>query len=106
MSTIRGCLIITDRIELDEQIEKIFKGVNEDIHRTTSGKDLVEKLNAAESWLICSLIHKFAGKEEGDITGYVEELQKTCRRISKPRAIFLSLWMSVTVRNRATCTKR
>ncbi len=69
-------LIITDRIELDEQIEKIFKGVNEDIHRTTSGKDLLDRLNAAEPWLMCSLIHKFAGKEEGDIAGYIEELQK------------------------------
>ena len=32
-----GVLIITDRTELDEQIEKIFKGVREDIHRTKSG---------------------------------------------------------------------
>ncbi|MDQ3005751.1 MAG: HsdR family type I site-specific deoxyribonuclease, partial [Chloroflexota bacterium] len=69
-------LIITDRIELDEQIEKIFKGVSEDIQRTTSGKDLVDKLNAAEPWLIGSLIHKFTGKEEGDVAGYVEELKK------------------------------
>lgn len=70
-------LIITDRIELDEQIEKIFKGVSEDIHRTTSGQDLVNKLNAAEPWLICSLIHKFTGKEEGDVAGYIEELKKS-----------------------------
>ena len=34
-------LIITDRTELDEQIEKVFKGVNEDIYRTKSGADLV-----------------------------------------------------------------
>ena len=27
-------LIVTDRTELDEQIEKVFLGVNEDIHRT------------------------------------------------------------------------
>ena len=31
-------LLITDRTELDEQIEKVFKGVSEDIHRTQSGK--------------------------------------------------------------------
>ncbi len=30
-------LIITDRTELDEQIEKVFNGVSEDIYRTTSG---------------------------------------------------------------------
>ena len=39
-------LIITDRTELDEQIEKVFKGVAEDIHRTKSGADLVAKINA------------------------------------------------------------
>ena len=38
-------LIVTDRTELDEQIEKVFKGVNEDIYRTKSGADLITKLN-------------------------------------------------------------
>jgi len=68
-------LIITDRTELDEQIEKVFKGVSEDIYRTKSGQDLINKLNATTPWLICSLIHKFAGKEEGDITGFLEEVR-------------------------------
>ena len=70
-------LIVTDRMELDEQIEKVFKGVDEQIHRTTSGADLVEKLNAAYPWLICSLIHKFGGREEGDVQGYIEELTRS-----------------------------
>jgi len=52
-------LLITDRTELDEQIEKIFKGVNEDLYRTTSGADLVATLNQGAPWLIGSLIHKF-----------------------------------------------
>ncbi len=69
-------LIITDRDELDKQIEKVFKGVNEDIHRTKSGADLIERLNVKEKWLICSLIHKFANKEEGDYDGYIEDLKK------------------------------
>ena len=73
-------LIVTDRMELDEQIEKVFKGVNEDIYRTRTCADLIAKLNAANPWLVCSLIHKFAGKEEGeevgDIPGYIEELKK------------------------------
>jgi type I restriction enzyme R subunit len=56
-------LIITDRTELDEQIEKVFKGVEEEIYRTKSGADLIAQLNAAEPWLLCSLIHKFGGKE-------------------------------------------
>ncbi|MDK9716556.1 MAG: HsdR family type I site-specific deoxyribonuclease [Trichlorobacter sp.] len=52
-------LIITDRTELDKQIETVFKGVNENIYRATSGNDLIAKLNAAAPPLLCSLIHKF-----------------------------------------------
>jgi type I restriction enzyme R subunit len=73
-------LIITDRTELDEQIEKVFEGVTEHIYRTKSGADLIATLNATIPWLVCSLIHKFGGKEEGeevgDIPGYIQELQK------------------------------
>ena len=72
-------LIITDRTELDEQIEKVFKGVNEDIYRTASGSDLIAALDAGEEWLICSLIHKFArpgdNEEAGDIAGYIRQLR-------------------------------
>lgn len=38
-------LIVTDRDELDEQIEKTFTGVDENIARTKSGKDLLNRLN-------------------------------------------------------------
>jgi type I restriction enzyme R subunit len=73
-------LIVTDRKELDEQIEKVFKGVNEDIYRTQSGADLVARLNATKPWLLCSLIHKFGGKqnsdEEGDAEEFIRELKK------------------------------
>ena len=73
-------LIVTDRTELDEQIEKVFLGVNEKIYRTNSGADLIARLNATTPWLLCSLIHKFGGKEDseapGDIAGYIEEVRK------------------------------
>jgi type I restriction enzyme R subunit len=69
-------LIITDRDELDKQIEKTFLGVSEKIVRTRSGKDLIEKLNATTPRLICSLVHKFAHKEEADYDGYIEELKR------------------------------
>jgi type I restriction enzyme R subunit len=71
-------LIVTDRIELDEQIERIFLGVNEQIERTASGADLISRLNSTTPWLMCSLIHKFgaAGDEaEPDINAYVAELK-------------------------------
>jgi type I restriction enzyme R subunit len=70
-------LIITDREELDSQIEKVYNGVGEIIVRTTSGKDLIEKLNTTTPWLMCSLIHKFGNKEEGDVEEYVEQLKKS-----------------------------
>ena len=68
-------LIITDRTELDEQIEGVFQGVEEEIYRTKNGADLVNVLNAREEWLIASLIHKFAGAEEGDVDGFLAEIQ-------------------------------
>jgi type I restriction enzyme R subunit len=82
-------LIITDRTELDEQIERVFKGVNEEIVRTKSGADLIAKLNDTNPWLLCSLIHKFAGKEEGDeegdISGYIDEIKKALPAGFRPK---------------------
>jgi len=57
-------LIVTDRTELDEQIEKVFSGVDEDIYRTKSGHDLVATLNQPNPWLFCSLVHKFGRNGE------------------------------------------
>jgi type I restriction enzyme R subunit len=70
-------LVITDRTELDDQIEKVFNGVNEEILRTKSGADMIARLNDTNPWLMCSLIHKFGGKEDGaaDVEGFVEDLQ-------------------------------
>jgi type I restriction enzyme R subunit len=59
-------LIITDRTELDEQIEKVFKGVRADIYRTRSSADLLAALNATEQSLICSLVHKFGSRADDD----------------------------------------
>jgi type I restriction enzyme R subunit len=72
-------LLITDRTELDEQIEKVFNGVNEKIYRTSSGTDLLATLNQSQPWLMCSLIHKFRGpeaeSEPDDDEVFIRELQ-------------------------------
>ena len=73
-------LIITDRDELDKQIEQVFLGVSEKIARTRSGIDLIDKLNATTPWLLCSLIHKFANKEEADYDSYIDDLRKNLPR--------------------------
>ncbi len=70
-------LVITDRTELDQQIEKVFLGVEENIYRTESGADLIRVLKTGHEWLICSLIHKFGRTEdltEREVTEYVESL--------------------------------
>lgn len=68
-------LIITDRTELDEQIERVFQGVSENIYRTKSGADLVRVLNASDEWLVCSLVHKFGASEEGDVDAFLEDIR-------------------------------
>lgn len=76
-------LVITDREELDEQIEKVYNGVQEQVYRSKSGRDLLEKLNDPSPWLLCSLIHKFGGKnKEGDVSDediekYLQELKQS-----------------------------
>lgn len=77
-------LIVTDREELDEQIEKNYKGVDEVIVRTRSGRDLVERLNQYDDRLMCSLVHKF-GRRTGDVSEedydkYIEELKASLPR--------------------------
>lgn len=67
-------LIVTDRTELDEQIEGVFQGVGEAICRTKSGADLVRKLNAASPRLLCSLVHKFGGKDSDATDEFVSAL--------------------------------
>lgn len=74
-------LLITDRTELDDQIEKVFNGVNEQIYRTKSGADLISTLNTSEQWLICSLVHKFRAAD-----GDTEDDAATAEFIKQMRA--------------------
>lgn len=65
-------LIVTDRTELDEQIEKVFSGVDEAIYRTQSGADLIAALNQPTPWLMSTLVHKF-GRQGDDDTAESEQ---------------------------------
>ena len=77
-------LIVTDRTELDEQIEKVFKGVDEDIYRTKNGADLAKALRDPAKSLICSLVHKFGSSEEGNIDRYVNDFEGHMSSGSRP----------------------
>lgn len=61
-------VIITDRDELDEQIEDGFKDTGEEIARAKSCSDLIGMLNEEGKWLICTLIHKFGNKKANEKT--------------------------------------
>ena len=69
-------LILTDRTELDDQIEKVFKGVNEGIYRADSGADLIDQLNVITEWLMCSLIHKFGSSDKTDAEAFIDDIKQ------------------------------
>ena len=82
-------LIVTDRTELDEQIEKVFIGVDEDIYRTKSGADLVATINQPNPWLLCSLVHKFGRHSDSEsdqaTDEFIAELKKSLPSGFKPK---------------------
>jgi type I restriction enzyme R subunit len=64
-------LVVTDRDELDKQIEGVMKnagviGADSPSPRITSRRELVEKLGAATPRLLCALVHKF---DPADLNG-------------------------------------
>ena len=86
-------LIITDRDELDIQIEQVFAGVNEKIVRIRRGSELIQKINDTSPVIMCSLIHKFGKKNrnksgEADYTGFIEELKRSLPKNFSPKGDF------------------
>lgn len=76
-------LLLTDRTELDEQIEKVFFGVDEKIHRTKSSRELLAELNTKDKWLLCSLVHKFGrvgATGETNIDDYLADIKRNLPR--------------------------
>ena len=69
-------VIITDRDELDDQIESLYFDVGEKVRRARNCADLRGILDRNEDNIVCSLIHKYghnAGKD-ADIEKYSREL--------------------------------
>jgi len=100
-------LIITDREELDDQIEKLFFGIDEKIYRTKSGRDLIQVLNQKTEMLVCSLVHKFGrNSEEGDFDGFIKEILDNLGSILRQRETYMFLWMNVTVHSPESFTRQ
>lgn len=68
-------VMLTDRTELDEQIERVFKDSGEDVARTRSGTELIQFITDSKPRLICSLIHKFGNNGETDYRRFIEDLK-------------------------------
>lgn len=71
-------VIITDRDELDDQIESLFIDVEEKVRRAKSCADLRSILDKNEDSIVCSLIHKYGHNagSQSDIDQYRKELLK------------------------------
>jgi type I restriction enzyme R subunit len=72
-------LILTDRDELDKQIERVFGDAGEAIYRSSSGRDLMAQLGQAKPRLLCSLVHKFGNKgvkSEKAFEAFIDELKR------------------------------
>ena len=72
-------VIVTDRDELDKQIQRVFTDAGEKLHRSRSGRDLMMQLAQPAPRLLCSLVHKFGvearGRDKKEFEAFLEELQ-------------------------------
>ncbi len=67
--------IITDRDELDKQIQGVFASAGINIARSTSGRNLMTQLGQATPRLLCALVHKFGRKDVDDFDAFIKELE-------------------------------
>lgn len=74
-------IVITDRDELDGQIESNFAGTGQPMRRTKSGADLMALLSGAPTpRLICSLVQKFGRRDVDNFDRFIRELEANPKR--------------------------
>lgn len=74
-------IVVTDRDELDGQIEGNFAAAGEPMRRTTSGADLMGLLSGAPTpRLICSLVQKFGRKDVENFDRFISDLEANPQR--------------------------
>lgn len=67
--------IVTDRDELDKQIQRVFTDAGEAMQRSRSGRELMTQLASPSPRLLCSLVHKFGRRDVADFEGFIKELE-------------------------------
>ncbi len=68
-------LVVTDRKELDDQIEDVFGNIGDKVRRARSGSDLMAALADPTDRIVCSLVHKFGKREESELGELISEIQ-------------------------------
>lgn len=69
-------IVVTDRDELDGQIEGAFGASGQEVRRTTSGADLMGLLSGAPTpRLVCSLVQKFGRRDVSNFDRFIRELE-------------------------------
>lgn len=81
--------ILTDREELDQQIQDVFEKAGETIARSTSGKNLLLQLSKATPRLLCSLIHKFGRKDVDDFEAFIKDLENEPPKVAGEIFVFV-----------------
>jgi type I restriction enzyme R subunit len=85
--------VITDRDELDKQIEQVLRDSGEEVRRTSSGRELMRQLGEPRPRLICSLIHKFgprgAKKTDEQFDQFIRELESSPTRTMGELFVFV-----------------
>ena len=82
-------VIVTDRDELDKQIEGVCTDAGHPITRTTSGRDLMSQLGQAKPRLLCSLVHKFGQRGVDDFDAFIKDLEaQPCQTVGE-RFVFV-----------------
>ncbi|NCC05181.1 MAG: HsdR family type I site-specific deoxyribonuclease [Proteobacteria bacterium] len=77
-------VIVTDRDELDKQIEAVFLAADHPMTRAGSGSDLMSLLGQAAPRLLCSLVHKFGRKKVDDFERFIRELEaQPCQAVGE-----------------------
>jgi type I restriction enzyme, R subunit len=81
--------VITDRDELDKQIEGVFGETGEQMQRARSGRDLMRMLGQAKPRLLCSLIHKFGPRDGTDIDVFIREMAEQPQPVAGELYVFV-----------------
>ncbi|ENV58331.1 hypothetical protein F951_00660 [Acinetobacter soli CIP 110264] len=82
-------LVVTDRDELDQQIEMVFTQSGRKVTRASSSANLMCALQNPEERLLCTLIHKFGQRDVEDIDTFIADLAKQKSKVFGEVIVFI-----------------